>query len=52
MNICFAEQKYLEEDYIKFVLEFHKYNYQNNDVCCCITGLEEAYHIMKKIIFQ
>ncbi|HBG6038134.1 TPA: hypothetical protein KQV96_002815 [Clostridioides difficile] len=47
-HMFFAEQKYLEEDYIKFVLEFHKYNYQNNDICCCITGLEEAYHAMKK----
>ncbi len=47
-NMYFAEQKYLEECYTDFIIEFHKSNFNNNKVCCCITGLEEAYYILKK----
>lgn len=47
-QMYFAEQKFLEENYINFVIEFHRNNYENNKVCCCITGLEQAYYILKK----
>ena len=47
-HMYFAEQKYLEEVYIEYVVKFHKNNYKNNRVSCCITGLEEAYNILKQ----
>lgn len=47
-QMFFAEQKFLEENYVDYVIDFHRNNFRNNKVCCCITGLEEAYYILKK----
>ncbi len=46
-HMFFAEQKYQQERYIEYVVDFHRRHYRENRVNCCITGLEEAYHILK-----
>lgn len=47
-NMFFAEQKYQQEGYAQYVVEFHRKLYRENLVSCCITGLEEVYYILKE----
>lgn len=46
-SVFFAEQRYMDRNYKDYVLAFHRKNYYQNHVCCCIAGLEEAYREMK-----
>lgn len=46
-HIFFAEQKYMDPDYKEYVLDFHRKNYYEKNVYCCITGLEEVYRELK-----
>lgn len=47
-QMYFAEQRYLEEDYEQYVLEFHRGNYEKNHVRCCMTGLEQVYYALRR----
>lgn len=46
-SVFFAEQRYMDPNYKDYVVAFHRKNYYEHHVCCCITGLEEAYREMK-----
>ena len=46
-SVFFAEQRYMDPNYKDYVVAFHRKNYYEHHVCCCITGLEEAYRKMK-----
>ena len=37
----------MDPNYKDYVVAFHRKNYYEYHVCCCITGLEEAYREMK-----
>lgn len=37
----------MDPNYKDYVVAFHRKNYYEHHVCCCITGLEEAYREMK-----
>lgn len=45
--VFFAEQRFMDSNYKDYVVEFHRKNYYEHHVCCCITGLEEAYREIK-----
>lgn len=46
-SFFFAEQRYMDPNYKDYVVAFHRKNYYEHHVCCCITGLEEAYREIK-----
>lgn len=45
--VFFAEQRYMDQNYREYVLDFHRKNFYENHVNCCITGLEEAYRELR-----
>ena len=48
LQIFVAEQRLLDEDYLNYLVEFHKYNYQKQGVTFCITGLTEIRNMLKE----
>ncbi|MCT4595764.1 MAG: hypothetical protein N4A57_16065 [Anaeromicrobium sp.] len=49
LNISIAEEKILDNEYIDYLYNFHKQNYSNGRVSCCITGIESVY---KKLLLR
>lgn len=47
-HMFFADQDYKQEDYAEYIINFHRQLYERKQVCCCITGLEEAYYTLRK----
>lgn len=46
-HMFFADQNFQQEDYAGYIVNFHRMLYREKQVCCCITGLEEAYRALK-----
>lgn len=43
LNIHIAEERSLSEHYQAYVCEFHRQNYRQNHVSCCVTALQGVY---------
>ncbi len=43
LNIFIAEEKICEEGYLDYLYSFHRQNYIDGKVTCCITGLVNVY---------
>lgn len=47
-HLYIAQRRLTEDGYLDYLLDFHKRNYEENHVSCCITGLTEVYVQLKK----
>lgn len=47
-HIYVAEQRLLDEEYIKYTVDFHSRNYYVNGVSCCITGITNVFNKLKE----